>query len=89
MKWFKFLIEMEKKPRRGLLAVEWIVLGYLVLTLLLMLFMWTRIVNPQAMISMRLEAVAITAAMWLVYRLVPCRLVLLLRIGAQLGLLSL
>jgi len=89
MKWFKFLFEMEKKPRRGLLAVEWIVLGYLVLTLLLMLFMWTRIVNPQAMISMRLETVAITAAMWLVYRLVPCRLVLLLRIGAQLGLLSL
>jgi len=88
MKWFKFLFEIEKKPHRGLFAVEWIVLGYWVLTLLLMLFMWTRIVNLQAMLGFRIEVVAITAAMWLVYRLVPCRLVLLLRIGAQLALLG-
>ena len=32
----KYLFEIEKKPRKGLLAVEWVVMGYLLLTLLLL-----------------------------------------------------
>ena len=39
----KFLFEIEKKPRKGLLAVEWVIMGYLLLTLLLMFF--TRLVG--------------------------------------------
>ncbi len=42
MKSFK-IFEIEKKSRKGLLAIEWIILGYLVLTLLLALFMTTKI----------------------------------------------
>ncbi len=89
MKIVKFLFEHDKKPHRGLLPEEWVVVGYLVFTLLLMLFMSTRIVNPQAMLSMRLQVAAIIVAMWAVYRMVPCRFTRLLRASAQVALLSL
>lgn len=88
MKWFKFLFAIEKKPYRGLLAVEWVVLGYTGLTLLLMLFMWTKVVSPHAMLSMRLQSTCTILALWVVYRLVPCRITLLCRIIALMLMLS-
>ena len=45
-----YLFARDKNPKRGLLAVEWVVLGYLLLTLLLMLFMFTKVHNPESMI---------------------------------------
>ena len=83
----KELFKIEKKPKRGLLALEWVVLGYLALTLLLMLFMFTRLANPDAMLWGRVRVVAITLALWLVYRLWPCKLMMLIRVGGQFGLL--
>ena len=47
------IFEIEKKPRKGLLAIEWIILGYMVLTLLLALFMSTKIHNIDPMIQHR------------------------------------
>ncbi len=85
---FKFLFEIEKKPRKGLLAVEWVMLGYLLLTLLLALFTYTKLHHPDQLIWGRLHVVIMTAAMWLVYRLIPCRFIHLCRICAQLLLLS-
>ena len=41
---------IEKQPRRGLLAMEWVVLGYLVFTLLFILFTYTKLANPDSMI---------------------------------------
>ena len=88
VKWIKFLIAIDKKPRRGLLAAEWFILGYLVLTLLLILFMWTKLANPAPLLWGRFHAAALMAALWVVYRLVPCRLTLLGRVLLQLAMLS-
>ncbi len=82
------IFRIEKSPKKGLLAVEWVVMGYLVLTLLLMLFTYTKLHNPESMLWGRLRVVAMTAAMWLVYRLVPCRLTLFFRVAVQMALLS-
>ena len=70
------------------MAYEWVVMAYLVLTLIVIFFMYTTINNPQAMIFGRLRIVALTAAMWVVYRLAPCRATRFLRVGVQLGLLA-
>ena len=67
---------------------EWTMLIYALFTLLLMLFMYTRLQDPKAMIVLRIQIVAITLALWGVYQLIPCRLLLLVRVIVQLALLS-
>ena len=84
----KYLFEIEKKPRKGLLTVEWVILGYLALTLLLMLFTYTKVHNPESMLWGRIRIVVMTIAMWAVYRMIPCRFTHLCRIVAQMALLS-
>ncbi len=81
-------IELERKPHRGLMALEWLTLAYMALTLLIVLFASTKLGNPQAMVWDRVRLGAITLAMWVVYRLVPCRLTRLLRVVLQLSLLG-
>ena len=88
LKGFKFLFEIEKKPHKGLLTVEWVILGYLVLTLLLILFGYTKLQNPETLIWGRVRILVITCAMWAVYRMVPCRFTHLCRISVQLLLLA-
>lgn len=84
MKYF----EIEKKPLKGLMAVEWVVMAYLVLTLAVTLFMYTKLPNPDTMIWGRVRIVAVTAALWLVYRIVPCRMTRFIRIAVQMALLA-
>ena len=84
----KEIFRIEKKPIKGLLTVEWVILGYWVLTLLFVLFTYTKIQNPETLIWGRAKVLAVTAAMWAVYRMIPCRFTLLCRIGVQLALLS-
>ena len=84
----KEIFRIEKKPIKGLLTVEWVILGYWVFTLLFVLFTYTKIQNPEALIYGRIKVLALTAAMWAVYRMIPCRFTLLCRIGVQLALLS-
>ena len=88
MKYWKYLFGIEKKPRRGLLEVEWVIMGYLMLTLLLMLFTWTKLPDPEPMLWGRFRVVVSTLALWGVYRLVPCRFTMLCRVTLQLALLS-
>ena len=88
MKYLKYLFGIEKKPRRGLLEVEWVIMGYLMLTLLLMLFTWTKLPDPEPMLWGRFRGVVSTLALWGVYRLVPCRFTMLCRVTLQLALLS-
>ena len=85
---FKKYLTTEKKPRKGLLAAEWVVMAYLLLTTVIILFCYTDIVNPNAMLWGRARVIAMTAALWFVYRLWPCRLTLALRVFIQLALLS-
>lgn len=84
----KDLFLLDKKPQRGLLAAEWVIMGYMVFTLLMMAFMWTKLVNPESMLWGRFRYVMVTLAMWAVYRMVPCRLTMLARIVAQMGFLG-
>ena len=88
MKFFKYIFQIDKKPHKGLLAVEWFIMGYLLLTLLLMLFMTTKIKDPEPMLWGRFDIVMLTLALWVVYRLFPCRFTLLCRYILQLALLS-
>jgi membrane-associated phospholipid phosphatase len=82
------LFEIDKKPKKGLLAVEWFIMGYLLLTLLMMLFMTTKLKNPEPMLWLRFHGVMLTLALWVVYRLIPCRFTMLCRIILQLIMLS-
>lgn len=83
LNFLKDLIKIDKKPRRGLIPLEWVVLGYLVLTLLIVLFTYTKLPNPDSMIWGRVRVVAIMAGMWAVYRIAPCQLTMLLRVACQ------
>ena len=85
---FRYLFERDKKPTKGLLALEWVVMGYLVLTLLLMLFTYTKVYNPESMLWGRFRVVAMTVALWAVYRMLPCRVTRLCRVALQVALLS-
>jgi membrane-associated phospholipid phosphatase len=82
------LFTIEKKPYKGLFAYEWIVAAYLLLTLIVIFFCYTKMPNAQAMIWGRVRVVVTTAAMILVYRLIPCRFTRLARATLQLALLS-
>lgn len=87
----KFILDLfriEKKPLKGLMAIEWAAAAYMVFTFVLILFFYTKMEMPEAMIYGRLRIVAITAALWLVYRIFPCRFTRLTRVAAQLGLLA-
>jgi membrane-associated phospholipid phosphatase len=84
----RYLFERSRKPRRGLLAVEWVMLAYMAFTLLLMAVMYTKLADPYTLFWNRMQALAITIALWGVYRLLPCRFTHFARIGAQLLLLS-
>lgn len=88
MKIIKDLFKIEKKPQKGLLAVEWVIMGYLLLTTLLVLFTFTKSPHPEALLWGRFRVVMLTLAVWLVYRLIPCRFTLLCRITVQMFLLS-
>ena len=82
------IFEIEKKPRKGLLAIEWIILGYMVLTLLLALFMSTKIHNIDPIIWGRFRIAMMMLGLWVVYRLIPCRFTMFTRIALQLILLG-
>ena len=49
------LFKIEKKHVKGLLAVEWVMLGYMALTIITLLFTFTKVVNPEAMIWGRIR----------------------------------
>lgn len=82
------LFRIEKKPKRGLLAFEWVVLAYMVFTLTIVFFAYTKLTNPEEMIWGRIRVAVMTVAMWLIYKLAPCKLTLLARVLLQLGLLA-
>ncbi len=87
-KFIKNLFKIEKKPKKGLMALEWVMVAYLVLTLLYTFFLQTKLVNPEAMIWGRLRILVTTLLLWSVYRLLPCRLTRFIRVAVQFGLLA-
>ncbi|MCR5132242.1 MAG: phosphatase PAP2 family protein [Prevotella sp.] len=82
------LFRIEKNPKRGLTSYEWAVLAYALFTLVFIFFTYTKLQSPTALIMGRVRIVAMTGALWAVYRLVPCRFTMLARAVAQLALLA-
>lgn len=87
-KFLKTLFSIEKKPRKGLLLMEWAVLLYSLLTLAYILFTITKLPYAEAMMWERVRVIAMMGALWLVYRLLPCRFTLLCRVVVQMALLA-
>jgi len=85
---FRYLFARDGHPRRGPLPLEWVLYGYMAFTLLLLLFTCTEAVNPQSMFLGRMRILAMTLALWGVYRLLPCRFTMLARHVLQLLLLG-
>lgn len=84
----KLLFKLEKKPIRGLLWFEWALVVYAVLTTLYIIVFRGQLQHPGAMLWGRGQAVLMILALWGVYRLLPCRLMLLCRVCTQLMMLS-
>ena len=82
------LFKIEKHPRKNLFAMEWVIMAYLLFTTIYILINYSRLDNPQALLTFRAHIIAITAALYLVYRLVPCRFTRVIRPTVQLALLS-
>ncbi len=74
--------------KKGLIAVEWAMLAYTLLTTIFILVTWVRLSHPTDMLWFRAQAVIMTLALWGVYRLCPSRLTMLFRVVGQLLLLS-
>ena len=85
---WKGLFTIDHNPRKGLLLFEKVVLGYTILTTLLIFFLYTKLSNPVEMLIARVRFMAIMLALWGVYRMVPCRLLLGLRGFVQLAMLG-
>lgn len=85
---FKDLFVIDKAPKRGLLALEWAVLIYTVLTFVLMAVMYTSLHNTDQMIMLRVRVLLLVFAMWGIYRLVPCPLMMFIRVGIQMAMLG-
>ena len=82
------LFAIDKHAVRGLLAVEWIAIAYLLFTVVIMAVQWDQLVNTEQMVKGRLQFLLVTLAVWGVYRLLPCPLTLFLRIAVQMVFLS-
>ena len=84
----KDYFKIEKTPKKGLLPLEWVMLGYMAITVFTMLFTFTKVVNPESMLWGRLRILVMTLALWGVYRMIPCRITKMVRIIAQIALLA-
>lgn len=78
----------DKKAKKGLLAFEWVAIGYLVFTILTMIILWDKLVAPGEMMKGRAQFLLVTLACWAVHYLWPCRLTIFLRILVQMAFLG-
>lgn len=65
----------------GFLAPELAQLVYAMATVMLILFTWTNINEPAQLLWQRLSFISGTLALWVVYLLWPCRLMVMARVG--------
>ena len=70
------------------MTLEWVMLGYMAITIITMLFTYTKLVNPEAMLWGRLRVLVMTIALWAVYRMIPCRITKMVRIIAQMTIIA-
>ncbi len=78
----------EGKVVKGLLPHEWVIVGYAFITLSIVMVCATSYADPEAMVWTRIKLVTATLALWGLYRLVPCRIMMFLRVIMQVILLG-
>lgn len=78
----------ESSPTKGLVPFEWVIVTYMVITLLILLFCNTKLQNPDSMIWGRVRIVALTVGLWVAYRCVPCKALMFLRVLIEMLLLG-
>jgi membrane-associated phospholipid phosphatase len=66
--------------RWGFLAPELVTFAYALFTVVLILFTWTNLSNPQSLLWQRLSFLSGTIALWVVSLMWPCRLMMLFRV---------
>lgn len=84
----KRLFSLETNIRKGLLPHEWVIIAYALLTLAVIMVCSTSYVSPDAMVWTRIRLVTTIIALWGLYRLVPCRIMMFLRVAIQVVLLG-
>lgn len=82
------MVQGKRLALNGLYLMEWAVMAYTLFTLLLMVVLWGRLVNPGSMLLLRIGAVTTTLGLWGLYRCKPCKLTVMLRVTGQLVFLS-
>lgn len=82
-----FVLQREK-PHRELLTIEWLTVGYVAFTSLLMLLFMRHLHGAPQMILLRAGALIVVLSGYLLYRKYPARVTLLLRVSLQVGLLA-
>ena len=88
IKFLKDLFKIDKSPRKGLLPLEWVVLAYIAFTIVVLLVTATKNPDMPMLIIGRTKILIITLALWLVYRMIPCRFMVFVRIVVQMALLG-
>lgn len=74
-------ILFQRNLERGILSFEVVTLAYILVTSVMIAVEWGSLPSPMSMLLFRIEVLAIMALMYLIYRLYPCRLTILLRIA--------
>lgn len=82
------IFKIEKTARKGLFAAEWAVVAYLVVTTALILWAYPRLPAAEMMLIERARIAAITVAMVIVYRMIPCPATRFARVIVQMAMLS-
>ncbi len=91
-----FIPEKRKKGKQdfgalgrwGFMAPELVQFAYAAITAIVILFTWTNIDEPGQLLWNRVTMISGTIALWVVYKLWPCRFVVFCRIGYLLLMLS-
>lgn len=78
----------EKTPEKGLMPFEWVIVSYMFITLIIVLFCYTKLQNPDSMVWGRIRIVALTVGLWAAYRFLPCRIMMFLRVLIELMILG-
>lgn len=85
---FKNIFTIEKKPHKGIIPLEWIILAYTILTFAIYFIFRNEIPNSNAIITLRVQAVAMVVGLWIVYRCIPCRFTFMMRCCLHMALLG-
>ena len=73
-------LQPSDRQRKGLLPLEWSLMAYVGLTLILMAVMSSHLVEPMQMLGTRALVVSVTLILWALYRKFPCSFLVYVRV---------